>query len=51
MPLWAVQLEAAAEWGKAPHEIFGGSVYLWWCRWKLRRDFILTKAQGDIDNG
>jgi hypothetical protein len=43
-------LEVAEEWGTPPHILFGGSVFLWWQRWKTRREFLLMKASGDKEN-
>jgi hypothetical protein len=34
-------MDYAADFGKEPHEIFGGSRALWWYRWKVRRDVMI----------
>jgi hypothetical protein len=34
-------MDCAAEWGKPPYEVFGGSKTLWWFRWKVRRELVM----------
>jgi hypothetical protein len=48
--MWIVQMECAEQWGKPPHEVFGGSVVLWWHRWKTRRDLMLLKDTNGKQN-
>ncbi|MBK8419959.1 MAG: hypothetical protein IPL17_14235, partial [Anaerolineales bacterium] len=40
-PSWVARMDYAAEFGKEPHEIFGGGQLLWWLRWKARRDITI----------
>ena len=40
-PSWVARMDYAAEFGREPHEIFGGGRLLWWLRWKAKRDITI----------